>query len=118
MLRSPAGDMKIEVQLEPHYRPPVWPSADGDQLMMIHLDFGVADVEAGVSSAVAQGATLADHQPRDDALVMLDPEGHPFCLFPDDSLEGAILAHPPSDGSAALALQRQGFCGARSGRLA
>jgi hypothetical protein len=26
MLRSPSGDMKIEVQWDPHYRPPVWPS--------------------------------------------------------------------------------------------
>ena len=86
MLRSPTGDMKLEVQWEPHYRPPVWPSAQGEQLMMIHLDIGVADLEAGVSWALAQGATLADHQPQDDVTVMFDPEGHPFCLFPDDSL--------------------------------
>ena len=86
MLRSPAGGMKIEVQWEPRYRPPVWPSTEGEQLMMIHLDIGVGDLEAGVSFAVAQGATLADHQPQDDMRVMLDPEGHPFCLFPDESL--------------------------------
>jgi len=85
MLRSPAGDMKIEVQWEPHYRAPVWPSADGEQLMMIHLDIGVANLEAGVSWATAQGATLAEHQPQDNVRVMLDPEGHPFCLFTDES---------------------------------
>lgn len=86
MLRSPAGDMKIEVQWDPHYRPPVWPSLDGEQLMMMHLDVGVADVEAGVRWAVDQGAVVADHQPQPDVRVMIDPEGHPFCLFPDDSL--------------------------------
>jgi hypothetical protein len=86
MLRSPTGDMKIEMQWEPNYRPPVWPSVAGEQLMMIHLDVGLADLEAGVNWAVAQGARLANHQPQDDVRVMLDPEGHPFCLFPDDSL--------------------------------
>jgi len=86
MLRSRAGDMKIEVQWEPRYRAPVWPSVDGEQLMMIHLDVGVADLEAGVIWAAEQGATLADHQPQDDVRVMLDPEGHPFCLFTDESV--------------------------------
>ena len=38
-----------------------------------------------VPSAVDQGG-VADHQPQADVTVMLDPEGHPFCLFPDDSL--------------------------------
>jgi hypothetical protein len=86
MLRSPAGDMKIEVQWDPHYRPPVWPSVDGQQLMMMHFDVGVSDLEAGVRWAVGQGAAEAEHQPQADVRVMLDPEGHPFCLFPDDSL--------------------------------
>ena len=27
------------------------------------------------------GATLADYQPQEDVRVMLDPAGHPFCLF-------------------------------------
>ena len=86
LLRSPAGDMKIEVQWDPHYRPPVWPSVAGEQLMMMHLDVGVGDVEAGIQWAVGQGARVAEHQPQADVMVMLDPEGHPFCLFPDDSL--------------------------------
>jgi Glyoxalase-like domain len=86
MLHSPTGDQKIEVQWEPHYRPPVWPPADGEQLMMMHLDIGVADLDAGAEWAVSQGARLADHQPQEGVRVMLDPEGHPFCLFPDDSI--------------------------------
>jgi predicted enzyme related to lactoylglutathione lyase len=86
LLRSPAGDMKIEVQWDPHYRPPVWPSVAGEQLTMVHLDIGVADVEASIQWAVDQGARVAEHQPQAEVTVMLDPEGHPFCLFPDDSL--------------------------------
>lgn len=86
MLRSPSGEMKVEMQWEPRYQPPVWPSEDGEQLMMMHLDIGVADLDQGVDWAIAQGATLAAHQPQDDVRVLLDPEGHPFCLFPDDSI--------------------------------
>ena len=82
MLRAPDGSMKIEVQYEPHYRPPVWPPVEGEQLMMVHLDIGVDDLAAGVAWAVQAGARVADHQPQDDVRVMLDPEGHPFCLFP------------------------------------
>lgn len=86
MLRSPAGLHKIEVQWEHHYRPPVWPTVEGQQQMMIHLDIGVANLDAGVAWALAQGARLAEHQPQREVRVMLDPEGHPFCLFPDDTL--------------------------------
>ena len=49
--------------------------------MMVHLDFEVPDLEAGVEWAIACGATLAEHQPPDDGRVLFDPEGHPFCLF-------------------------------------
>ena len=63
---------------------PVWPSVEGEQLQMMHLDVGVADLEAGVRWAVDQGAAVADHQPQADVRVMLDPDGHPFCLFPND----------------------------------
>jgi catechol 2,3-dioxygenase-like lactoylglutathione lyase family enzyme len=83
LLRSPDGAMKIEVQWEPHYQAPVWPGAEGTKLMMMHLDIGVADVQDGVRWAVAQGARVAEEQPQDGVRVMLDPEGHPFCLFPD-----------------------------------
>ncbi len=86
LLRSPEGDQKIEVQWELHHRPPTWPSVAGEPTMMVHMDIGVADLEEGVSWALAQGARMADHQPQSDVRVMLDPDGHPFCLFPDDRL--------------------------------
>ncbi len=54
--------------------------------MMVHLDIGVDDLHSGVGWALAQGARLAEHQPQHHVRVMLDPEGHPFCFFPDDTL--------------------------------
>jgi len=80
-VRSPGNDMKIEFQWEQHYVPPTWPPAEGRQQMMIHLDIGVDDLAAGVDWALAAGATVAEHQPQADVRVMLDPAGHPFCLF-------------------------------------
>jgi hypothetical protein len=47
---------------------------------MMHFDFQVGDLE----SAVALGATVAQHQPRQNVRVLLDPAGHPFCLCRDD----------------------------------
>lgn len=86
MLRAPNGSLKVEVQWDPLYEPPAWPSVAGAQQMMVHLDIGVADLDSGVTWALAQGARTAEHQPQDGVRVMLDPEGHPFCLFPDDTL--------------------------------
>jgi hypothetical protein len=80
-VRSPAGDLKIEFQWEEHYTPPVWPPVPGEQQMMSHLDIAVEDLDAGVAWALEVGATLARHQPQDGVRVMLDPAGHPFCLF-------------------------------------
>ncbi len=82
-LGSPDGNLKIEIQHEPAFVRPVWPTEPGAQQMMMHLDIGVPDLEAGVAWAEACGARQAGYQPQDDVRVMLDPEGHPFCLFRD-----------------------------------
>jgi catechol 2,3-dioxygenase-like lactoylglutathione lyase family enzyme len=84
-LRSPAADMKIEFQYEQEYTPPTWPPAPNQQQMMMHLDIEVDDLEAGVQWAVDAGATVASHQPQEKVRVMLDPAGHPFCLFQGQS---------------------------------
>lgn len=89
ILRSASGDQKIEVQWEQHHLAPTWPGEPGQPTMMMHLDIGVADLADGVAWALEQGARLADHQPQDDVRVLLDPDGHPFCLFPDDKLRPA-----------------------------
>lgn len=49
---------------------------------MLHLDFEVTDLEAETEHAVALGATLPAHQPQENVRVLLDPAGHPFCLYP------------------------------------
>jgi hypothetical protein len=49
--------------------------------MSMHLDIEVDDLDAAVAYAVECGAELASFQPQDDVRVMLDPAGHPFCLY-------------------------------------
>jgi RimJ/RimL family protein N-acetyltransferase/catechol 2,3-dioxygenase-like lactoylglutathione lyase family enzyme len=75
------GVAYLACQLSPDYVRPVWPNADGAQQMMLHLDFEVTDLEVAVNRAVRLGAEPADHQPQRDVRVMLDPDGHPFCLY-------------------------------------
>ncbi len=83
IVAPPAGSAYLAVQRSPGYVPPVWPPAEGRQQMMLHLDVGVEELEVAVADAIELGATLADHQPQDDVRVMLDPAGHPFCLYLD-----------------------------------
>ena len=84
-LRPAEGNTKIEIQFEQHYQRPVWPGAPGSQGMQMHLDIWVEDVSAGVAWAIGCGATQAEQQPenRDPShlRIMLDPAGHPFCLW-------------------------------------
>ncbi len=84
-LRLPEGRTYLAFQREADHRPPAWPSGPGDQQMQVHLDVGVTDVARAVAEAVALGASEAAHQPQDDVRVMLDPAGHPFCLYLDRS---------------------------------
>jgi catechol 2,3-dioxygenase-like lactoylglutathione lyase family enzyme len=82
MLASADGSTRLSFQEEDTYEAPVWPPEPGRQQMMLHLDIGTDDLDAAVARAVALGARSADHQPQPDVRVMLDPAGHPFCLFP------------------------------------
>lgn len=66
---------------EPHYVRPVWPTEEGKPQMMLHLDIEVDDIDAALAHAIEAGAELADHQPQGNVRVMLDPAGHPFCLY-------------------------------------
>jgi catechol 2,3-dioxygenase-like lactoylglutathione lyase family enzyme len=75
------GGAGLSFQTERAYVPPVWPAGPGDPQMSMHLDFEVDDLEAATAHAVAAGATLAGLQPQEDVRVLLDPAGHPFCLF-------------------------------------
>ncbi len=73
----------ISFQEAETYVPPVWPAEPGGQLMMMHIDVAVDDVEAAVAAAQELGATLAGYQPQEDCKVLIDPAGHPFCLYLD-----------------------------------
>jgi catechol 2,3-dioxygenase-like lactoylglutathione lyase family enzyme len=80
-LRPETGGAGLSFQRESRYVRPTWPSVDGAQLMMAHLDIAVDDLVAAVAHATAAGATLAEFQPQDHVRVCLDPDGHPFCLY-------------------------------------
>ena len=75
------GVAYLAIQYNPDYVRPVWPAAPGRQQMMLHLDFEVTDLDQAVALALSLGAELPEHQPQDDVRVLLDPAGHPFCLY-------------------------------------
>jgi hypothetical protein len=96
LMRDPGGGTGLSFQQTEGYRPPVWPEEAGHQQKMIHLDLRVAPgaagaefteeegrvaLEAAVRLAESLGGTLAHPQERDDLRVVLDPAGHPLCLF-------------------------------------
>jgi hypothetical protein len=82
-IRLPGTSHYLAFAIDEHHAPPTWPSRPGEQTVQLHLDLGVRDVETAVGEAVALGAAVAAHQPQDDVRVLLDPEGHPFCLYAD-----------------------------------
>lgn len=71
----------INVEYERRFTPPVWPAETGRQFASQHLDVRVDDLDAAVEWAVACGARLADVQPQSGVRVLVDPSGHPFCVF-------------------------------------
>ncbi|MFE2158927.1 VOC family protein [Streptomyces lydicus] len=81
LLRNPEGGTGLSFQSEPGYRPPVWPELPEEQQKMLHLDIRVDDLDEAEAYAVALGAVRAAWQPQDDVRALLDPAGHPFCLF-------------------------------------
>jgi catechol 2,3-dioxygenase-like lactoylglutathione lyase family enzyme len=80
---SETAGYNLSFQTEPNYVRPVWPREPGKPIMMLHLDFEVDDLDVAVGHAVGVGAELADVQPQEDVRVLLDPVGHPFCLYVD-----------------------------------
>lgn len=82
IIGSETSNVDIGFQRNPDYLPPVWPEAQGAQQQMLHLDFAVerCDHQYWVEWAKECGATVAGFQYSDEWTVMLDPEGHPFCI--------------------------------------
>ncbi|MGW4032272.1 VOC family protein [Streptomyces sp. NPDC004838] len=83
LLRDPAGGVGLACQGERDYEPPRWPEEPGAQQKMLHLDIRVEELDPAARRAVSLGAREAALQPNDDVRVLLDPAGHPFCLFVD-----------------------------------
>jgi predicted enzyme related to lactoylglutathione lyase len=84
-LADPAGGVGLNIQAEAGYVPPTWPEAPGAQQKMMHFEVLVDDVEAAAQRVREAGGTEAPWQPpdrdRSRLRVMLDPAGHPFCIF-------------------------------------
>lgn len=84
-VRDPNGGVGLNFQADDWYEPPTWPEEPGERTKMLHFEILVDDVEAAVEVVLRVGGTEAPHQPSDRdrtrLRVMLDPAGHPFCLF-------------------------------------
>ena len=84
-LRDPSGGVGLNVQMEAWYERPRWPEVAGSPTKMMHFELVVDDLDAAVDLVVEAGGTEASPQPLDRdprrMRVMLDPAGHPFCLF-------------------------------------
>jgi hypothetical protein len=78
---SETGGYNIACQTEPLYVRPVWPAVVGQPQMMLHLDIQVDELVDAVAFALECGAELAAYQPQQNVRVLLDPAGHPFCLY-------------------------------------
>ena len=80
----PGARANLAFQREATHEPPTWPQEPGKQQMMMHLDLGTTDLAGAVCHARSLGAVEADFQPQADVRVMIDPAGHPFCLYADE----------------------------------
>jgi catechol 2,3-dioxygenase-like lactoylglutathione lyase family enzyme len=92
LMRDPGGGTGLSFQKTDWYEPPTWPEEPGQQQKMIHLEVRVIpqdgqDPQAALAEAtrlaLSSGGPLAEPQARDDLRVVLDPSGHPLCLFLD-----------------------------------
>jgi predicted enzyme related to lactoylglutathione lyase len=82
-----SGGARLNIQAENTYEAPVWPDRPGHQAKMMHFEVLVDDLEAAVQRVCELGGSEASVQPADRdrtrLRIMLDPAGHPFCLFVD-----------------------------------
>ena len=92
LMRDPGGGTGLSFQKTDWYERPAWPEEPGQQQKMLHLEVRVIpqdgqDPQAALAEAtrlaLSVGGTLPQRQARDDLRVVLDPSGHPLCLFLD-----------------------------------
>lgn len=81
VIESADGQSRLAFQ-RAHGRSPKW--RDPARPQQIHLDIAVDDLAAAADRAARLGATkLAE--PAAHRRIFADPEGHPFCLVPENS---------------------------------
>jgi hypothetical protein len=85
MVAPPEGFVYLGFQTADDYVRPVWPATPRGQRITMHLEFEVEDLAVAVADAERLGAVLASYQSQANVRVMLDPAGHPFCLYLDES---------------------------------
>lgn len=79
-IMSETKEIVLLFQEDDNYTKPVWPSEQGQQQTMAHLDFFTDDLKKDVEHALVCGAKLAETQYSEKWQVMIDPAGHPFCI--------------------------------------
>jgi hypothetical protein len=84
-LGDPRTGLHLNIQGEKWYEPPTWPEEPGRFTKMLHFEVMAEDLEAALGVAVQAGGREASWQPpsrdRDRIRIMLDPAGHPLCVF-------------------------------------
>ena len=84
-IADPTETVHLNFQAEEWYERPLWPERAGAPQEMMHFEILVEDMDDAAAHAVVAGATIASPQPGDrdpnELRVMLDPAGHPFCLY-------------------------------------
>ena len=90
--------MQMAFHRDPGYRAPTWPSPEVG--MQMHLELLADDPDAAVAQLCALGATRLDYQPEllTGLTVLLDPAGHPFCVFAPPPARQAGLSTFRCDG--------------------
>ena len=72
------GTLRLGFGRVDDWQRPEWPNPAGTK--QFHLDLAVDDLAAAEEQLLALGATKPTDQPGDTWTVLLDPDGHPFCL--------------------------------------
>lgn len=83
LVKNPSGSPTLAFQFEETYQKPHWPDEAGKPGKMAHLDFRVDSLSEAITHALDCDATEATVQflDHEGCHVMIDPEGHPFCLI-------------------------------------
>ena len=62
------------------YVPPVWPEEPGKQQKQMYFIYHVDDLQSAVEEAIRLGAVKPAQQDDEQAVMLIDTEGHSFCL--------------------------------------